>query len=185
MSVSLAAIHRAWVSFASSFFSHFSMNCFIRPIVLYMFSFISNRSSHPQILTFVSQLTCLKNGEGSSSSATRPTTTSHEPSELSEEQKQTVERCTNIVQEFQTGAISKPKASWMLQQAIPHEGIDEDQFLSSYKPYFNMLDNFERYQTSNVSRIEDVHQRLASPHGGKPAVADNRSDSGDVAGLIK
>ena len=73
----------------------------------------------------------------------------------------------------------------MLQQAIPHEGIDEDQFLSSYEPYFNMLDNFERYQTSNVSRIEDVHQRLASPHGGKPAVADNRSDSGDVAGLIK
>ena len=126
-----------------------------------------------------------QNGEGSSSSATRPTASSHEPSELSEEQKQTIEKCTNIVQEFRTGAISNPKASWILQRAIPHEGINEDQFLSSYEPYFNMLDNFERYQTSNVGRIEDIHQQLVSPHGGEPAGVDNRSDPGDVAGPIK
>ena len=60
MSVSLAAVHRAWVRLLlSTFFSHL-MNRLIGPVVLYTFSFKSNRSSHPQILIFVSQLTCLK-----------------------------------------------------------------------------------------------------------------------------
>jgi hypothetical protein len=122
-----------------------------------------------------------QNGESSPTSATRPTVSSLDSSELSEEHRQTVERCTNIVQEFRTGSISKPKASWLLQRAIPHDGVDEDRFLSSYEPYFDMLDNFERYRNSNADRIGSVQQRLSGSPNGEPAAAEDQPNPTDVA----
>jgi hypothetical protein len=126
-----------------------------------------------------------QNGESSSNSATRPTASSGGQSELSEEQRLTVDKCTNIVQEFRTGSISKPKASWLLQQAIPHDGTNEDQFLSVYEPYFAMLDNFERYQSGNVDRIDDVRQQLAGQSAGEQSTNDNQRTSLDPVGTTK
>jgi hypothetical protein len=122
-----------------------------------------------------------QNGEPSSNSG-EPTLSSPNTSELSDVQRQTVEKCTNIVQEFRSGAISKPKASWLLQQAIPHDGVDESQFLSNYEPYFDMLDNFERYQSGNVERIDSIHQQLAGSAANQPDNADNQSTR---AGSVK
>ena len=104
------------------------------------------------------------------------------PSELSDEQRQTVEKCTDIVQEFRAGSITKSKASWLLQRAIPHDDISEDQFLSTYEPYFDMLDNFDRYQHSNAGRIENVHQQLTESHINEP---ENTSDRSDQAGVTR
>lgn len=109
-----------------------------------------------------------QNGEAATtSSATRPSQPSFNSTDLSEEQRQTVNKCTEIVQDFRSGAISKPKASFLLQRVIPHDDSNEQDFLSVYETYFDMLDNFERYQRSNTERIDNVHQRLTgtgSPH---------------------
>ena len=79
------------------------------------------------------------------SSATRPTFSPAYSPELSEVQKQTINKCTAIIQEFQSGNISKPKASVLLQQIIPHSDTKEDTFISTYESYFNILNNFEQY----------------------------------------
>src|ERR1700679_659726 len=102
-----------------------------------------------------------QNGEASSSE-TRPSSSSTFSPELSEGQKQVIDKCTNIVQEFRTGKVSKSKASLLLQQCIPHDNPDVDTFISVYESYFDMLDNFERYRSGNVERIDDVHRHLAS-----------------------
>ena len=104
------------------------------------------------------------NGENSSSE-TRPASSPAITPELSESQKQTVDKCTNIVQEFRTGRISKSKASLQLQRAIPHGDHDEDSFTSTYESYFDMLENFERYQNGSIERVDNVHQRLAGSDG--------------------
>jgi hypothetical protein len=123
-----------------------------------------------------------QNEGASSSSATRPSQNSDGPPELSEEQKRTVEKCTGIVQEFRTGSISKPKASWLLQQAIPRSDDSEERFLSDYEPYFDMLDNFERYQQGNVGRFDDVHQRLTGhlANDGQDVTDEQRVTAGPV-----
>jgi hypothetical protein len=118
-----------------------------------------------------------QNGETPSNSATRPTQDSSSSSELSEKQKRTVEKCTSIVQEFRTGSISKHKASWLLQKAIPQDDITEEQFLSDYESYFDMLDNFERYQNGNVNRLDDVHQRLTEYPVNERGIADEQRAS--------
>ncbi|KAF8802661.1 hypothetical protein BYT27DRAFT_7244561 [Phlegmacium glaucopus] len=103
-----------------------------------------------------------QHGESSSSSFTRPSATVPSTPEISETQRQVVDKCTSIVQDFRSGKISKPKASVLLQQSIPHDNASEDVFLSTYEPYFDMLENFERYRRGNVGRIDSVQQRLAS-----------------------
>src|SRR5271168_2990256 len=94
------------------------------------------------------------NGE-ISSSETRPASSSAITPELSESQKQTVDKCTNIVQEFRTGRVSKSKATLLLQRAIPHDEHDEDNFTSVYESYFDMLENFERYQRGSIERVDN------------------------------
>ena len=126
-----------------------------------------------------------QNGEESTNSVTRPTASSNDSSELSEEQKRTVERCTNIVQEFRAGSITKPKAAWMLQRAIPHEDVDESQFLSTYEPYFDMLDNFDHYRSSNVDRTSEVQQQLSESHDNGPSSVGIPPGAADVVGPIK
>jgi hypothetical protein len=104
-----------------------------------------------------------QNGEAPSSNATRPTLAANTPPGLSETQKQTVDRCTSIVQEFWSGKISKPRASILLQQSIPHDDASEESFSSTYESYFDMLDNFERYRSGNAQRVDEVRQQLAGP----------------------
>jgi len=101
-----------------------------------------------------------QDGEPSSSSFTRPSVPSTSAVQLPENQQDIINKCTSIVQDFQAGQISKPKASILLQQSIPRDESSEDQFLSTYEPYFDMLDNFECYQKGNVGRIDGVHQRI-------------------------
>jgi hypothetical protein len=122
-----------------------------------------------------------QNGETSSNGATRPTQSSDNSSELSEGQKRTVEKCTSIVQEFRTGSISKHKASWLLQKAIPQDNITEEQFLSDYESYFDMLDNFERYQNGNVNRLDNVHRQLTEFPTNEQNIANvQRASTGPV-----
>jgi hypothetical protein len=78
-----------------------------------------------------------------SSSATRPTFSPAFLPEISEAQKQMVNKCTSIIQEFHSGNIFKPKATILLQQSIPCDESDENTFMSTYESYFNMLDNFK------------------------------------------
>jgi hypothetical protein len=68
-----------------------------------------------------------------SSSATRPTFSLAFSPEVSEVQKQAVDKCTNIVQESCSGNISKPRATILLQQMIPHDDTDEESFMSTYE----------------------------------------------------
>ena len=146
---------------------------------LIVFLFISIRSSHPQI--FVSYfLSMSQNGEALSNT-TRPTFSSAFTPELTESQKQIVDKCTSIVQEFRSGEISKPKASLLLQQAIPHDDSNEESFLSVYGSYFDMLDNFEHYQDGNIGRINDVHQQLIGSPGVEQDVANEQPTCGITA----
>jgi hypothetical protein len=91
-----------------------------------------------------------QNGE-SSSNATRQTIPSAPSSEPTEEQRQTVDKCTNVVQDFRSGKITKPRASLLLQQLIPRDDSNENIFLSTYESYFDMLDNFEHYRSGNIT----------------------------------
>jgi len=102
-----------------------------------------------------------QNGEVSTSSATRPSIPSYDASEMPEHQKQVIDNCTKVVQNFRAGRISKSKASVLLQRCIPHNNTDENIFLSVYEPYFDMLNNFKRYQRGNIGRVDDVQCQLA------------------------
>ena len=141
------------------------------------------RSSHPHTVSYNQRYYYIgmsHNGEASTGEATQPTLSSLKASELSEEQKQTVEKCTNIIQEFRSGSVSKSKAALLLQQAIPRNGSSEEQFLAVYEPYFDMLNNFERYRSRNADRIDDVRQRLA----GFPAAERDSTSNRPVSPVV-
>ena len=106
-------------------------------------------------------------------------------SDLSEAQKQTIKKCTHIVQDFRSGNVSKPRASLLLQQTIPHENSDEETFSSTYESYFNMLDNFEQYRNSSLGHIENVRQRLTAPSEVNQEPADEPLVKDDSAGPLK
>jgi hypothetical protein len=91
-----------------------------------------------------------------SSSATRPTFSPAFSPEISKAQKQAVDKCTNIIQEFHSGNISKPRVTVLLQQMIPHVNTNEESFMLTYESYFSILDNFEQYQSANLQHIDDV-----------------------------
>ena len=91
----------------------------------------------------------------------RPSVPSYDASEMPEHQKQVIDNCTEVVQNFRAGQVSKSKASILLQRCIPHDDANENVFLSVYEPYFDMLDNFKRYQRGNVGRVDDVQRQLA------------------------
>jgi hypothetical protein len=118
-----------------------------------------------------------RNGEASSS-ATQPTFPSTSSLEPTEDQRQTIDKCTNVVQEFRSGKISKPKASLLLQQLIPHDESNEDAFMSAYESYFDMLDNFEQYRSGNLERINDVQRQLAGTPGIRQDHVDVQPDQG-------
>jgi len=88
-------------------------------------------------------------------SATRSSPSSSTLPELSDTQKQIINKCTGIVQEFRTGKISKSKATLLLQQSIPYDSSDEGAFLSAFEPYFDMLKNFEWYHKGNVEQVQE------------------------------
>ena len=127
------------------------------------------------------------NGEASSSNATRPTISTDDLQGLSDEQKQTVERCTGIVQEFRTGQISKSRAALLLQQTIPHDDFNDEEFLSIYEPYFDMLENFERYRRGNVQQTDEIQRRLdATPDvEHDPHTFDEQPDEAVIARASK
>jgi len=102
-----------------------------------------------------------QNGKLPSSSITRLSISSTNATELSDNQRLIINKCTNIIQDFRAGRVSKSKVSILLQQSIPQDDSNEDQFLSTYEPYFKMLDNFEHYQRGNIERIDNVQQHIA------------------------
>jgi hypothetical protein len=81
----------------------------------------------------VTSIVMSQNGEASTSNATRPTLSTFGSSEFSEEQRQMVDKCTNIIQEFRSGTILRSKALLLLQRAIPHDSTNKDLFMSTYK----------------------------------------------------
>ena len=117
-----------------------------------------------------------QNGEASTSSATRPSVPSYNTPEVPEHQRQVIDSCTSVVQYFRAGRISKPKASISLQQCIPHDNADENIFLSIYEPYFDMLNNFERYQKGNIRGIGEVQRQL-----GESSTDEQNVDHGQSA----
>jgi hypothetical protein len=121
-------------------------------------------------------------GEASSSNATRP---SDDSQGLSDEQRRTVEKSTSIVHEFRAGHLSKSKAALLLQQAIPHNDPDDEVFLSTYEFYFDMLENFERYQDGNVRRVDEVQQQLAGTPAVKQDSPGEQPDQTILTGALK
>ena len=81
-----------------------------------------------------------------SSSTTLPSQTSGNTSEAVNLQKEAVDKCLDIVQQFRADKIMKSKATLLLQQIIPHETFEEDTFVSAYGSYLR-LDPRLRRQT--------------------------------------
>jgi len=75
-----------------------------------------------------------QDGETLTSSFTRLSDPSASASQLPENQQHIIDKCTNIVQDFRAGRVSKSKASILLQQSIPPDETNKDQFLFTYKP---------------------------------------------------
>jgi len=98
-------------------------------------------TSHPQT-NLCHTVSMSQNGE-TALSFTRPSVSSSAVPGISKSHRRIINKCADIVQEFRTGRISKSKASYLLQQSIPHDDANEDLFLSTYEPYFNMLYNFK------------------------------------------
>jgi len=132
-SLSISRILGKFLSFPVSF----KLSYFCLSVSSTEFCWLIFVTSHPQILCHTVSMS--QNGETMSSSFSRPSIPSSTALGTSENQRQIVDRCTDIVQEFRTGRNSKSKASYLLQQSIPHDSANEDLFLSTYKPYFNML----------------------------------------------
>jgi len=132
-SLSISRILGKFLSFPVSF----KLSYFCLSVSSTEFCWLIFVTSHPQILCHTVSMS--QNGETMSSSFSRPSIPSSTALGTSENQRQIVNRCTYIVQEFRTGRNSKSKASYLLQQSIPHDSANEDLFLSTYKPYFNML----------------------------------------------
>jgi len=117
-----------------------------------------------------------QNGKASMSSVTRLSVLSYNTLEVPEHQRQVIDSCTSIIQDFRAGRISKPKASILLQQCIPHDDADENFFLSIYEPYFDMLNNFEHYQKGNIRGIGEVQCQL-----GESSMDEQNVDHGQPA----
>jgi len=114
-----------------------------------------------------------QHAETSLNSATRLSPSSSTLPELSDTQKQIIDKCTGIVQEFRAGKISKSKATLLLQQSIPYDSSDKGAFLSAFESYFDMLKNFERHPKGNIEQVQEVQQQLAGPQL-------NEQDSNDL-----
>jgi hypothetical protein len=76
----------------------------------------------------------------------------------------------------------KIQASLLLQKAIPCDSANEDLFMSTYKSYFDMRENFDRYRDGNISRINHVHQHLA---GAPASEQDDHDDQPAPAGSVR
>jgi hypothetical protein len=103
----------SWVCLFSVFCPYMLIYYFLCPnctISVHSYSFLT--STNCVTITVMSQNEALL-------SATRPTFSPAFSPELSEEQNQAIDKCTSIIQEFQSGSISKPKAFLLLQQSIP------------------------------------------------------------------
>ena len=100
-----------------------------------------------------------QHGETSTSNNTRQT---QDAGSVQEEtyglQNEVVSKCIEIVQQFRTGEVSKPKASMLLFKAIPQQ-LEENTFVTAYGAYMGMLDNFERYRDGAARSGE---QRISS-----------------------
>ncbi|KAF8801435.1 hypothetical protein BYT27DRAFT_7226801 [Phlegmacium glaucopus] len=118
-----------------------------------------------------------QHGEASTSSATLSSVTPSSTAESSGLQTEAVNACINIVQQFRAGKVSKPKVSLLLQQAIPHKSVEEESFVSAYGSYLDMLDNFERYRTGNIQRIDATSRALAGEGSNEQQQADGRPDT--------
>ena len=77
-------------------------------------------------------------------------------SEASSLQKEVMDKCLDIIQQFRAGKVAKPRATLLLQQTIPHETLEEESFVSAYGSYLEMLDNFAAYQRGASRRVTDT-----------------------------
>ena len=102
-----------------------------------------------------------------SSSTTLPSQTTSEAVNL---QREVVDKCLDIVQQFRGDKVTKSRATILLQQAIPHETLEEASFVSAYESYLEMLDNFESYQRGAARRIAETGELLGAeqPGPGEP-----------------
>src|SRR5271163_3900957 len=113
------------------------------------------------IYSFFTSITCVmsQHGDTSTSNNTRQT---QDAGSVQEEtyglQNEVVSKCIEIVQQFRTGEVSKPKASMLLFKAIPQQ-LEENTFVTAYGAYMGMLDNFERYRDGAARSGE---QRISS-----------------------
>ncbi|KAF8808056.1 hypothetical protein BYT27DRAFT_7256580 [Phlegmacium glaucopus] len=117
-----------------------------------------------------------QHGETSTSNATLSSETVSSASNRSGLQSGVVDNCIDIVQQFRAGRVNKPKASLLLQQAIPHKTVDEETFISTYSSYLDMLDNFERYWTGNVQRVNASSQIIAGGESNEQQPSNEQPD---------
>jgi hypothetical protein len=103
-----------------------------------------------------------QHGEMSTSSTTVPSQENGSPQEVFNLQKEVMDKCLNIVQQFRVNRISKPRASLQLQQVIPHENTKEDSFILAYGSYLKMLNNFKQYQSGVARRISETGELLGN-----------------------
>jgi len=108
-----------------------------------------------------------QHGETPESSATRPSFDTGNTQETFGLQAEVISNCIEIVQQFRTGKITKPKAALLLQQAIPKNETDEDAYVSAYGSYLDMLNNFEWYRTGNSRRVDETQGLLGVGQSGE------------------
>jgi len=75
-------------------------------------------------------------------------------------EKEIIEACLAVVQEYRSGEITKPRATLQLQELFPGT-MDEPAFLEAYGSYLSMLDNFDKFRDN------------ALQHGTAAGVAEN------------
>jgi len=72
----------------------------------------------------------------------------------------TTDACLQIIHKFRSGEISKPRASLLLQKAIPQESISEDAYESAYGAYLDMLNNFEAYRQGSSRQVSETCRQV-------------------------
>jgi len=66
-------------------------------------------------------------------------------------EREVIDACLAVIQEYRSGEISKPQATLQLQELFPRT-MEEPIFLEAYGSYLGMLDNFDRFRDNALQR---------------------------------
>ena len=91
-------------------------------------------------------------------------------------------RCFDVVQQYRRGHITKVVAILQFQQIIPHETLEQVEFIKALELYTKMLDNFDHFKEAASAHSHTISLQL-DEHGNPNTVPDGQ-DMNQIPSLL-